>query len=99
MGPKIIKVVPVKLEECVGWADTEARISPWQIFKDLDYKNPSSYFLLRYDLPSQVIKFPFKLNRSRMAVAVAASKIFPHCEGIRFVVTMVGNNSLRLEMI
>ena len=42
------------------------------------------YFLLRYDIPSKVMNLPFMLRRSRMAVAVTASKIFPQSEGMRF---------------
>ena len=42
---------------------------------------------------------PFMLSRSRMAEAVTESKIFPHWEGMRLVVTMVVRTSDLLEMI
>ena len=42
---------------------------------------------------------PFILSRSRIAEAVTESKIFPHWEGMRFVVTRVVRTSVRLEMI
>ena len=44
-------------------------------------------------------KQPFRLRRSKIAVAVAGSKIFPQWEGTKLVVTMVGASSERLEMI
>ena len=44
-------------------------------------------------------KVPFKFKRSRIAVAVAASKIFPQVDGTRLVVTSVELISERLEMI
>jgi len=46
-----------------------------------------------------MIKRPFMDSRSRMAEAVTESKIFPHWEGMRLVVTMVVRTSVRLEMI
>ena len=46
-----------------------------------------------------MINRPFWLSRSRIAEAVTESKIFPHCEGMRLVVTMVVRTSVRLEMI
>jgi hypothetical protein len=46
------------------------------------------HFLLRKDLPSQMMKRPFMLSRSRMAEAVTESKIFPYWEGMRLVVTI-----------
>jgi hypothetical protein len=39
------------------------------------------------------------LSRSRIAEAVTESKIFPRCEGMRLVVTMVVRTSVLLEMI
>jgi hypothetical protein len=39
------------------------------------------------------------LRRSRMAEAVTESKILPHCDGMRLVVTMLVFTSDRLEMI
>jgi len=46
-----------------------------------------------------MMNLPFMLSRSRMAEAVTESKIFPHCEGMRLVVTMVVRTSVRLEII
>ena len=57
------------------------------------------YFFLRYDLPSKVMNLPFILSRSRMAVAVTESKIFPQSEGMRLVVSRVVETSVRFEMI
>ena len=49
---------------------------------------PRPYFLLRYDLPSMVRNVPFMVRRSRIAVAVVASKTLFHCDGTRLVVMM-----------
>ena len=46
-----------------------------------------------------MINRPFWLSRSRIAEAVTESKIFPHWEGMRLVVTIVVRTSVRLEMI
>jgi len=88
------------MQESIGSDFGKRRIAPKKFvwaYQPIFYK--LFYFFLRYDLPSRVINLPFILRRSRMAVAVTASKSLPQSEGTRFVVTRVVATSVRLEMI
>ena len=43
------------------------------------------------------MNLPFMLNLSKIADAVTVSNTFPHCDGVRFVVTMVVASSVLFE--
>ena len=45
------------------------------------------------------MNLPFKLNLSKIAVAVEASNILPQFDGVKLVVMMVDTSSERLEII